>query len=184
MICVNCVICVIWMFAGQSFVWMFQGGAAARQLHQWQGAGEFIIVNHFSGLKSKLQVFNSWTGAMYGWWHFWLKICRICCIIQFCQLVDQLNFVINCQLCHLCAKMSTPVADGSLPIMVLAPGIIHEACLIDWSVFWVVCPLYNISKVLLVGSELLLLRLLVTASHEQDRRVKWPKYRESLGSNW
>ena len=44
------------------------------------------------------------------------------------------------------------------------------------------CPLYNIDKVWLVGSELLL-RLLVTASHEQDRRVKWPKYKKSLGSN-
>ena len=42
MICVNCVICVIWMFAGQCFVWMFQRrGCIARQLHQWQGAGEF-----------------------------------------------------------------------------------------------------------------------------------------------
>ena len=170
------------MFAGQCFVWMFQGGAAARQLHQWQGAGEFIIVNQFSGLKSKLQLFNSWTGAMCGWWQCWLKICRIYCIIHLGQLVDQLNFVISCQLCHLFAMMSVPVADGSLPIMVLAPSIIQEAGLIDWSVFWVVCPLYNIDKVWLVGSELLL-RLLVTASHEQDRRVKWPKYRESLGSN-
>lgn len=61
----------------------------------------------------------------------------------------------SCQLCHLVAMMSVPVADGSLPIMVLAPGIIPEACLIDWSAFWVACPLYKIDKVLLVGSELL-----------------------------
>ena len=69
--------------------------------------------------------------------------------------IRQLNFVKLCQLCHLFAMMSVPVADGSLPIVVMAPGVIQEACLIDWSAFWVVCPLYKIDKVLLVGSELL-----------------------------
>ena len=72
---------------------------------------------------------------MCGWWQFWLKICRIYCIIHFGQLVDQLNFVKLCQLCHLFAMMSVPVADGSLPIVVMAPGVIQEACLIDWSAF-------------------------------------------------
>ena len=69
--------------------------------------------------------------------------------------IRQLNFVKLCQLCHLFAMMSVPVADGSLPIVVLPFGIIHEACLIDWSAFWVVCTLYKIDKGLLVWSELL-----------------------------
>lgn len=58
---------------------------------------------------------------------------------SFWSIGGSVNFVISCQLCHLLA-MSVPVADGSLPMMVLAPSIIQEAGFIDWSVFWVVCP--------------------------------------------
>lgn len=77
------------------------------------------------------------------------------CVHHFGQFSGSVEFCHFRQLCHLFAMtMSVAAADGSIPIMVLAPGIIHEACFIDWSAFWVVCPWCNIDKSLLVGSEI------------------------------
>ena len=98
-ICVNCVICVIWMFAGQCFLWIFKSRWGCSEHHQWQGAGKFIIVSESiedtvdSSPRCNYYL-NSWTRAMCWWWQCWLKCTGL--------TLESIDWIVSssCQLSH------------------------------------------------------------------------------------